>query len=185
MINRVINTVVQSELVSKVLQHEAVLEMILSAVTSSLEARDALSSRYDALLSQAGLVTLSQHEALKKRIEQLNESAEGLNEQIDLATQTARTQRRRAERAEADVAELSTLLENARAELSALQSERAAEAQVEVQPEALAKAQAETPKWRESMTKAELLKVASAVGLELSAKLKKRELIEQLRSLTS
>ena len=181
MINRVINTVVQSDLVSKVLQHEAVLEMILSAVTSSLEARDALSSRYDALLSQAGLVTLSQHEALKERIEQLNESAEGLNEQIDLATQTARTQRRRAERAEADVAELSTLLENARAELSALQSKRAAEVQVE----APAKAQADAPKWRESMTKAELLKVASNVGLELSAKLKKRELIEQLRSLTS
>ena len=199
MINRAINTVLQSELVSKVLQHEAVLETILKAVTSSLEARDALSARYESLLSSTGLVTLSQHQTLREELERLTQEAEGLNEQMSMAGRTARTLRKRAESAEAQVVELTALLESARADLSAFKAAESLSATLGDHPEPVDSDHQSSPSgeaqpsdgatdtaplWRMNMTKAELIKAAAAVGLELSAKLKKSELIERIREST-
>ena len=174
MINRAFNIVMQSELVGKALQHEAFIEAILKAITSSLEARDALSVRYEALLAQVGLVTLSQLEELRDELETFKQEAEGLREQLDFAAQTTRTLRRRAESAEASLTQVS-------AELKALQETMtASEASVNTLSKELI-----THEWHPTMTKAELRDIASKLGLTVSTKLKKSDLLERLKSFNS
>ena len=175
MINRAFNMVMQSEFIGKALQHEAFVEAILKAVTSSLEARDALSSRYESLLAQVGLVTLNQLEELQEELETFKQEAEGLREQLDFAAQTTRKLRRQAEIAEASLAQTLTELNELRAEITVSTEDRVDEAEEE-------SAQHE---WRPTMTKAELIKVASHLGLKVSTKLRKSDLIDRLKSLSA
>merc|ERR1711991_12970 len=88
MINRAINLIMQNELIGKALQHETFVETILTAVTTSLEAKDALSARYETILKSVGLVTKNQLDELQERLDYLTQEAEGLQEQLDHASQT-------------------------------------------------------------------------------------------------
>lgn len=175
MINRAFNMVMQSEFIGKALQHEAFVEAILKAVTSSLEARDALSSRYESLLAQVGLVTLSQLEELQEELETFKQEAEGLREQLDFAAQTTRKLRQQAESAEASLAQTLTELNKLRAEVAVSTEDRVDEPEEE----------SSQPEWRPTMTKAELIKVASHFGLKVSTKLRKSDLIDRLKSLST
>ena len=172
MINRAFHKVMQSELVGKALQHEAFVEAILKAVTSSLEARDALSARYEALLAQVGLVTLGQLEEIRADLESFKQEAEGLREQLDFAAQTTRKLRQRAEQAEESLAQAHQEIRGLKDRLTSSKEEP-----TEVQPEIIS-----TPEWRPTMTKAELIKIASHLGLKVSKKLKKSDLIDRLKS---
>jgi len=171
MISRAFNKVMQSEVVGKALQHEAFVEAILKAITSSLEARDAFSVRYEALLAQVGLVTLSQLEELTDELEIFKQEAEGLREQLDFAAQTTRNLRQRAESAEKRLAQ-------ALKEVAQLKETIAATSEESHEPPQ----EVSLPEWQPTMTKAELIKIASTLGLKVSTKLKKSDLIERLKS---
>lgn len=181
MINRAFNIVMQSDFVGKALQHEAFVEAILRAVTSSLEARDALSVRYEALLAQVGLVTLSQLEELRDELETFKQEAEGLREQLDFAAQTTRNLRQRAESAEDAYTRLLRDLEEFKDTIKSTSEESI---DVSSADETTADTP-DTPEWRPTMTKAELINIASTLGLKVSTKLKKSDLIERLKSFST
>ena len=170
LINRAINTIMQSELIGKVLQHEGFIEAILKAVTTSLEARDAFSSRYESILKGVGLVTTSQLEELQQMVEMLNQEADGLREQLDRAARNAKSLRQRAEAAERQ-------LKKAQVELEQLKAQLNTSTVVEQEEEATAVA----PQWSPTMTKAELITIATDLGIKVSSKLKKTDLIDRLK----
>ena len=171
MISRAFNKVMQSEVVGKALQHEAFVEAILKAITSSLEARDAFSVRYEALLAQVGLVTLSQLEELTDELEIFKQEAEGLREQLDFAAQTTRKLRQRAETAEEQLAQALEEVALLKETIAGVSEENHESPHMEPIPE-----------WRPTMTKAELINIASKLGLKVSKKQKKTVLIELLKS---
>ena len=173
LINRAINTVIQSELIGKVLQHEAFIEAILNAVTTSLEARDALSSRYENILKGVGLVTTSQLEELQHMVDLLTQEAEGLREQLDRAALNAGSLRQRAEQAE-------TQLESVQAELDALKAQAVVS---NSSVDTVEKVSDQAPQWSPTMTKAELITIATDLGIKVSSKLKKTDLIDRLKKL--
>lgn len=189
MINKALNALMQSEIIGKVLQHEALVEAILRAVTSSLEAKDVLSAHYEQLLTQVGLVTTRQLDELNAELDLFRQEAEGLREQLDVAAQTTRKLRQRAEQAERELAETHEEVKRLRAELKTHQEAARSSSQGKdigaLSDESKSEPSvSEQPEWRPSMTKAELIDIASELGLSLSAKLKKSELIERLRALS-
>jgi chromosome segregation ATPase len=165
----------QSDFVGKALQHEAFIEAILRAVTSSLEARDALSVRYETLLAQVGLVTLSQLEEMRDELETFKQEAEGLREQLDFAAQTTRKLRQRAENAEDSYTQILRELEELKETIKSANEES-------IDVSSGDSITTGTPEWRPTMTKAELRNIASTLGLKVSTKLKKSDLIERLKS---
>lgn len=172
LINRAINTIMQSELIGKVLQHEAFIESILKAVTASLEARDALGIRYEQLLKSVGLVTTEQLSSLQEMLDSLNQEAEALREQLDRAALTHRELRQRAESAEKELESLRTELKAAREALSSHSKDQSSAT-------ASSKESSQVT-WTPTMTKAELLEIAKSLGLRVSGKIKKTDLISRL-----
>lgn len=180
MIGKAFNVLMQSELVGKALQHEALVEAILRAVTSSLEARDVLSAHYEQLLTQVGLVTTRQLDELHAELDLFKQEAEGLREQLDVAAQTTRKLRQRAEGAEKELSEARSALSALQAELKKLKDTQTS---AESASTAVGEAEDVDVAWRPTMTKAELIEVASELGMSVSKRLRKSELIERLRSL--
>ncbi len=185
LINRAINTIMQSELIGKVLQHEAFIESILKAVTTSLEAKDAFSARYETILRSVGLVTSTQLDVLKEMLDALNQEADALREQLDHAAQSTRSLRQRASKAEAELAQAIADLESAQAELTSLKAKTKVTSKSKAKPKTQAKP---TPKpaaatWSPTMTKAELIEIAKSLGMKVSTKVKKTDLINRLGAL--
>ena len=175
------NTIMQSELIGKILQNEALVESILKAITSSLEARDTISTHYEQMLKTVGLVTVSQLEELQESLEMTAQEAEALREQLENSSGHSRKLRQRAEEAErqlavalAEVQELKSKLEqNATAQKmkkSVSNGQRTAKSE-------------EAAQWSPTMTKKELIEVATTLGLKVSNKLKKTDLIDRLKKL--
>ena len=177
LINRAINTIMQSELIGKVLQHEAFIESILRAVTTSLEARDALSVRYEQLLKSVGLVT--QLNALQEMLDSLNQEAEALREQLDRSALNNRELRKRAEEAERELASARAALKAALEELNAHQK-GGKKTKAKASASASSKSEEGALTWTPTMTKAELLEIAKSLGLRVSGKIKKTDLINRL-----
>lgn len=178
-INRAINSLMQSEMVSKVLQQEALVETILKAVTTSLEARDTLSAQYEGILRRVGLVTVQQLHEVRDELELLNQEADGLREQLAYAAQSNLELRRRAELAEAELAKVQ---EQLHASLKTT-------AEVEPEPSKKIKVEATrtntSTQWAPTMTKKELIEIARELGMKVSTKIKKTDLIERLSGSTS
>jgi uncharacterized coiled-coil DUF342 family protein len=171
----------QSELVSKVLQQEVLVETILKAVTTSLEARDTFSVQYEAMLRRVGLVTKQQLDELVSELDALTQEAEGLREQLAYAAQSNLELRRRAESAEGE-------LDHVKAELKAAQVKL--QATLQSTKKSAAHAAKEDPvadevemTWNPTMTKAELIGIARDLGVKVSTKIKKTDLIERLSNL--
>ena len=160
LINRAINTIMQSELIGKVLQHEAFIESILRAVTASLEARDAFSTRYEQLLKSVGLVTVQQLSALQEMLDALNQEAEALREQLDRAALNNRDLRKRAEKSESELKSTRVKLEKALRELESQSGSSAANDHSSSTSSDEVKVH-----WAPTMTKAELLEIAKSIGL--------------------
>ena len=182
MIGKAFNVLMQSELVGKALQHEALVEAILRAVTSSLEARDVLSAHYEQLLTQVGLVTARQLDELHAELDLFKQEAEGLREQLDVAAQTTRKLRQRAEGAEKELSEAREAVNVLQAELEKFKDNQTS-AEADSAGTAADEAEDVDVAWRPTMTKAELIEVASELGMSVSKRLRKSELIERLRSL--
>lgn len=191
LIKHAINTIMQSEMIGKILQNEAFIETILKAVTSSLEARDAISSRYEQMLKSVGLVTANQLEELQEMLNMLSQEAEGLREQLEASAETRRQLRERAEKAEAELATAQAEIQQLQAQLVQAQSSinqkvvetQESKATVTKAPSTDSQKSESASLWSPTMTKAELVKIATDLGLKVSSKLKKTDLIDRLKQM--
>lgn len=182
-LNRAISTLMQSELVNKVLQQEVLVETILKAVTTSLEARDTLSIQYEAMLRRVGLVTKLQLDELVSELDSLTQEAGGLREQLAYAAQSNLELRRRTESAEAELSRVKAELSAAQAKLQVSEKRTEVKGSDPVQNEQVNAGVVSS--WSPTMTKAELISIARDLGVKVSTKIKKTDLIERLTNLRS
>jgi uncharacterized coiled-coil DUF342 family protein len=189
MLKQAFNTIMQSETIGKILQNEALVESILTAITSSLEARDAISARYEQMLKAVGLVTNSQLEEVKEALDMMSQEADALREQLTNSSANSRKLRQKAEEAEKQLAAAQAEIEELKLKLA--QAEQSKVEHVQSKSNSANKAPAakknttknEDPQWSPTMTKKELIEVATDLGLKVSNKLKKTDLIDRLKKL--
>ena len=177
------NTIMQSEMIGKILQNEALVESILKAITSSLEARDTISARYEQMLKTVGLVTASQLAEVQDSLDIMAQEADALREQLENSSGHARKLRQRAEEAEQkltlaqkEIQELKLKLEQTDKSNTAQKASKPAKVSSKTNVQA-------SPQWSPTMTKKELIEVATSLGLKVSSKLKKTDLIDRLKKL--
>lgn len=198
MLKQALNTLMQSETIGKILQNEALVESILTAITSSLEARDAISTRYEQMLKAVGLVTSSQLEEVKEALDMMSQEADALREQLTNSSANSRKLRQKAEEAELQLAEAQAEIEVLKLKLAQAEQSKAEHVQPKASSENKApatetntaktktaknKPAIEAPQWSPTMTKKELIEVATDLGLKVSNKLKKTDLIDRLKKL--
>ena len=175
------NTIMQSEVIGKILQNEALVESILKAITSSLEARDTISTRYEQMLKTVGLVTVNQLEELQESLEMMSQEAEALREQLENSSGHSRKLRQRAEEAELQLAaaqaEIQELKSKTEQKKTAVKTKKSASSVQKLEKSDNA------AQWSPTMTKKELIEVATTLGLKVSNKLKKTDLIDRLKKL--
>lgn len=178
------NTIMQSEMIGKILQNEALVESILKAITSSLEARDTISARYEQMLKTVGLVTANQLAEVQESLDMMAQEADALREQLENSSGHSRKLRQRAEEAEQQLALAQKELQKLQLKLE--QAEKPNVAQ-KVSKSAKVSSKADqtqaSPQWSPTMTKKELIEVATSLGLKVSNKLKKTDLIDRLKKL--
>ena len=177
------STIMQSEMIGKILQNEALVESILKAITSSLEARDTISARYEQMLKTVGLVTANQLAEVQESLDMMAQEADALREQLENSSGHSKNLRQRAEEAEQLLASAQKEIQGLKLKLEQTKKSKTAQ-NISEPAKVSSKAKAQTdPQWSPTMTKKELIEVATSLGLKVSNKLKKTDLIDRLKKL--
>ena len=159
-----IEKLIPGQLVEKLLQNENLIGGVLKAVSVSSEIKDLIENQCKQTLHTLSLAPLEEVHSLKGEVERLESDVQVLKDQLIHLAQSSTVELTQAKSdlktAQATIKELNGKLQGPTS------------------------TQKSVP-WKASMTKAQLIEIATQAGLSLSGRLTKAKIIEQLTGHTA